>query len=222
MTQDLNTGVIKTMRLVWIGVFLTAMLVVLGVLLTALKARQAKNPPLPVYGTIADFTLTNADGRVVTLADLQGKVWVADIIFTRCAGPCPRMTAHMKKLQDNLQGLGSARLVTLTTDPEYDTPKVLAAYARKFGAETNRWLFLTGSKAEIARLAVDSLKLTAEEIKPEQRQNPEDLFIHSTTFVVVDKKARLRGVFQTEAEGIDSNREISRIVAAVRQLGRES
>ena len=77
---------------------------------------------LPVLGHVADFTLTNQDGQVTTLADLTNHVWVADIIFTRCAGPCPIMTAQMKSLQDALPPASRAKLVTLTTDPDYDTP----------------------------------------------------------------------------------------------------
>jgi len=221
MNPDLNTGVTKTMRLIWVGVLLTAMLLVLGALLLALRARQARMPPPPVYGSVAEFTLTNADGRPVTLADLRGRVWVADIIFTRCAGPCPRMTAQMKRVQDALPPNSGARLVTLTTDPEFDSPAVLAAYARKFGADTNRWLFLTGAKAEIAKLAVDSLKLTAIEKKPGERLDPADLFIHSTLFVIVDKQARLRGVFETEGEGIEPGAAQARILATIRRLEKE-
>lgn len=221
MKPDLATGVTKTMRLVWVGVLLTGMLVILGILLAALRARQAGAPPPPVYGSVSNFTLTNADGRVITLADLQGKVWVADIIFTRCAGPCPRMTASMRRLQDALPPSSEVLLVTLTTDPAFDTPAVLATYARKFGADTNRWLFLTGTKEEIGRLAIDSLKLTAIEKAPGKRLDPADLFIHSTIFVVVDKRGRLRGVFETEEEGAKPGTSQQRILATLRRLERD-
>src|SRR5208283_2534015 len=97
----------------------------------------------------------------VTLATLRGHVWVADIIFTRCGGPCPRMTRQMKDLQEALPANSQARLVTLTTDADFDTPAVLKAYGERFGADFNRWLFLTGTKPGIANLAIDSLKLTA-------------------------------------------------------------
>ncbi len=113
------------------------------------------------------------------------------------------------------------KLVTLTTDPDFDTPPVLRAYAERFQADTNRWMFLTGTKQEIAKLAIDSLKLTAVEKKPEERESPQDLFVHSTIFVVADKQARLRGVFETTGEGIDPQKVKTEILAAVSQLERE-
>jgi protein SCO1 len=189
--------------------------------LAVVKARQAAAKPLPVYGQINDFVLTNQQGRAVSLADLRGRVWVADIIFTRCAGPCPRMTRQMKELQDALPPESSAMLVTLTTDPDYDTPVVMARYAERFGANSNRWIFLTGTKPEIAKLAIDSLKLTAIPKKPEERETAADLFVHSTICVLADKQARLRGVFETTGEGIDPREVQTRILADIRRLERE-
>ena len=131
------------------------------------------------------------------------------------------MTRQMKELQDALPPASQAKLVTLTTDPDFDTPPVLRAYADRFQADTNRWMFLTGTKQEIAKLAIDSLKLTAVAKKPEERESPQDLFVHSTIFVVADKQARLRGVFETTGEGIDPQAVKSEILAAVSQLERE-
>ncbi len=200
------------------GVILTLVILLLAYLLAQVRLRQSVGTPLPVLGQVGGFTLTNQAGQMVTLTNLQGQVWVGDIIFTRCAGPCPRMTRQMKELQDGLPSGSKALLVTLTTDPDFDSPAVMKAYGEKFGADFSRWLFLTGSKREIARLAIDSLKLTAIEKGPEDRENPQDLFIHSTIFVVVDKQARLRGVFQTGGEGVDPHEAKARLLAAVRRL----
>jgi protein SCO1 len=204
-----------------IGLALAASTLLLAFVLAQLKSTSAPDQALPVIGQIADFTLTNQNGGAVSLADLRGRVWVADIIFTRCAGPCPRMTKQMKELQDALPPGSKAGLVTLTTDADFDTPPVLKAYAGRFQADTNRWTFLTGDKREIAKLAIDSLKLTALEKKPEERVSPEDLFVHSTIFVIADKRGQLRGVFETTGEGIDPQQVKTRILAAVRQLERE-
>ena len=190
----------------------------------ALQKRRLTGPPtrpLAVYGQVAEFTLTNQEGRVFFLADLRGHVWVGDIIFTQCAGPCPRMTRQMKELQDALPAGSNARLVTLTTDPANDSPAVLKKYAARFGADSNRWSFLTGTKSEIAKLAIDSLKLTAIEKKPEERDAPEDLFIHSTIFVLVDKKAQLRSVFETTGEQVDFQQVKYEILRAINQLEKE-
>jgi protein SCO1 len=188
---------------------------------TFASLRAPSSQPLPVYGTIADFTLTNQNGRATTLADLRGHVWVADIIFTRCAGPCPKMTRQMEQIQQALPASSDARFVTLTTDPGFDSSSVLHAYAERFNADPSRWYFLTGSKTQIAALAVRSLKLTALEKQPSERESAEDLFIHSTIFVVVDKAGQLRGVYETSGEGIDPREVRARILADIRRLERE-
>ncbi len=177
--------------------------------------------PLPVYGRIADFALTNQNAAPVTLADLRGKVWLADIIFTRCPGPCARMTKQMRELQQALPAASAAQLVSLTTDADFDTPPVLQQYAARFGAAPGNWLFLTGDKRTIANLAIDSLKLTALEKPAAERTSAEDLFVHSTIFVLVDKQARLRGVFETGGEDIDWKKSKADILAAVKLLERE-
>jgi len=207
--------------LVWGGLAMVA--ATLGLVYALGKVRSSAVParPLPVYGQIADFSLKNQEARPISLADLREHVWVGDIIFTQCAGPCPRMTREMKEIQQSLPADSGAKLVTLTTDPGNDTPAVLKRYAERFGADPTRWSFLTGTKREIAKLAIDSLKLTAIEKKPEERESPEDLFIHSTIFVIVDKRAQLRGVFETTGEGIDPQEVKAQILQAVRQLERE-
>lgn len=206
---------------IWIGVVVTLLILLLTYLLAQLRLREARGKPLAKLGQVQDFRLTNQAGQAVTLADLRGRVWVADIVFTRCAGPCPRMTRQMKEIQQALPSTSKARLVTLTTDADFDTPAVLKTYAEKFGADTQRWIFLTGDKRQIANLAIDSLKLTAIEKKPEERQAPEDLFVHSTLFVVVDREGWLRGVFETDGEGVSPIQARSRILAAVKRLENE-
>lgn len=203
------------------GLALVGVTLVAVFLLMRLKSQSAAEQRLPVIDQIADFSLTNQDGRAVSLADLRGHVWVADVIFTRCAGPCPIMTRQMKELQDALPSGSEARLVTLTTDPNFDTPSVMKTYGERFGADFNHWVFLTGTKAELAKLAVDSLKLSAVEKQPGQRETPVDLFVHSTIFVVADKQGELRGVFETTGPGIDPQNVKEQILAAVGRLERE-
>ena len=125
------------------------------------------------------------------------------------------------ELQQLLPRSTNARLVTITTDPVFDTPQMLKAYADRFRADSNRWMFLTGSPKEIEKLSRDSLKLTGIEKKPEERDSGVDLFIHSTIFVIVDKNAQLRGIFQTTGEGVDPLRVKKEIQAAIRRLEHE-
>jgi protein SCO1/2 len=151
--------------------------------------------PLPVLSRVPDFTLTNQFGRAVGLADLRGQVWVADIIFTRCLGPCTKMTREISQLQSSLPPNHAVQFLSLTADPEFDTPEVLRKYGEKFGAAPERWHFLTGPKLDLYRLATKGLLLAVDEIKADERTSPDDLFVHSTRFVVVDKLGRVRGTF---------------------------
>ena len=175
-----------------------------------------------MIGAVADFTLTNQDGKVTTLADLTNRVWVADIIFTRCAGPCPVITGHMKSLAGALPKTSDARLVTLTTDPDFDTPAMMKKYGEHFDADFSRWIFLTGTKAQIGALGGGSLKLSAVPVPVADQTNAADLFIHTTIFVIVDKHAQLRGFFETGGEGVDwTNAVLPKILRSVRQLENE-
>jgi cytochrome oxidase Cu insertion factor (SCO1/SenC/PrrC family) len=127
----------------------------------------------------------------------------------------------MKELETGLPGATDTKLVTLTTDPDYDTAPILKKYAQDYSADLNRWMFLTGSKSEIGKLAIDSLKLAAVEKTPEERESANDLFIHATIFVLVDRKAQLRGVFETMGEAVDPQQVKARILESVSQLERE-
>lgn len=217
----MNQSPEKMSRTLWVGIGLLIVILAVTWLLSRVASQRPAPDAPPGYGQVADFTLTNQNGGTVTLADLRGQVWVADIIFTRCEGPCPRMTQQMKLLQDALPAESRVKLVTLTTDADYDTPPVMKAYADRFEANPDRWLFLTGTKKEIAALAIDSLKLAAIEKKAEERTDPADLFIHTTILVVVDQQARLRGIFETEGVGVDPAHERNEILALVKQLERE-
>ena len=189
-------------------------------MLAHLRMRAFLGKPLPVYGPISGFILTNQNASAFALGDLKGHVWVADVFFTRCAGPCLKMSRQMKELQDTLLPTSGARLVSLTTDPLYDTPPVLKNYAQRFGADPSRWLFLTGSRQEVTNL-INSLKLTAIEKKPGEAASASDLFIHSTIFVIIDKQGQLRGIFETMGEGIAPDQVKAQIRAAIRRLERE-
>jgi len=170
----------------------------------------------PLTAGLPPFRMTNQFEQVITTDSLKGNVLLVDIIFTQCGGPCPKMTQRMAELQSHLSPKLPVKLVTLTTDPAHDTPAVLKRYGEKFGANFDRWMFLTGTKTNIARLARDGLKLVAEEIKPEDRVTPDDLFLHSTIFVLLDKQGRFRGSFDSTEEGF-----ILKTTGAIRKLASE-
>ena len=150
---------------------------------------------------VGDFTLTDQDGRTVRPSDpeLAGKVWVASFIFTRCAGPCPQVTATMVRLQNELADRPDVRLLTFTVDPEYDTPEVLKKYAGRFGAHPDRWRFLTGPEADVYRLENDGFKIGATK-NPDAQASPGDAVSHSTLLAVVDRHGVVRGYFDGMAD----------------------
>jgi protein SCO1 len=173
--------------------------------------------PLPVYGTVSDFSLTDQLGGEVSLADLRGKIWVANIIFTRCAGPCAEMTRQMRLIQKGLPAGKPVQLISLTTDPSHDTPAVLKRYAERFEARPENWKFLTGSRREIYRFVTQDLRLVVEENDPEQLGPDEDLFVHSTKFVLIDGEGRVRSyAFDGTEAGSPA-----RILAAIKVLLKE-
>jgi protein SCO1/2 len=187
-------------------VFAIALGLALAVLWT--MGRRAE---LPVYGEVAAFTLAGDGGREVSSSELAGHVWVANFMFTRCRTICPAMSAEMARLSTDIDP--ELRLVSFTIDPEHDTPEVLAEYAERFGADRDRWFFLTGDKGTIYDLTRRSFHLGVveaggEEELARQAGEPEadpapggnsakDPFIHSSRLVLVDRQGKIRGYYDS-------------------------
>jgi len=149
---------------------------------------------LPKHWPAPDFALTERSGQTVKLADLAGKVWVADFFYTTCPGPCPMMSSRLSDVQKELGSESDLRLVSISIDPEKDTPDVLKLYAEKFKA-TDRWFFLTGPKADIYALARDGFKLPIAE-----PASPGEQIIHSTRLILLDRSGIVRGFYEATGE----------------------
>lgn len=203
----------RTQIFVW-GFLLLVIAAIIGAFVWT-KLGGGGKPPM-IYSQVGNFSLTNQHSETISADNLRDQIWIADVIFTRCPLQCIRMTKRMRELQEALPKDNSIKLVSITADPEFDTPEVLQNYAKEFGTDQNRWWFLTGPKREINRLAVEGLKLVVYEKKPEEREVPADLFLHSTKFVLVDGQGRIRGWF--DGENAQSKGEI---VRAVKMLLRE-
>jgi cytochrome oxidase Cu insertion factor (SCO1/SenC/PrrC family) len=151
---------------------------------------------------VPDFSLTERSGETVHRSDLLGKTWVAAFIFTRCAGPCAQVSGAMARLQHELANSPDVVLVSFTVDPEYDTPKVLTEYAKRYTADPKRWLFLTGKPDDVYRLIREGFKLTAQPNEGADR-TPGNEVMHDTRLAVVDRKGEIRGYFQaTDPEAV--------------------
>lgn len=161
---------------------------------------------LPVLGEVPAFALTDSRAEVVQASNLHGAPWVADFIFTSCPGTCPTMSGQMARLQRNLsqRGLNDVRSVSFSVDPATDSPAVLREYAERFGADPQRWLFVTGERASLHRLIKDGFKLAVAERSPEENTDGEGIITHSDRFVLVDAAGRVRGYYHgTDPEDVD-------------------
>jgi protein SCO1/2 len=177
--------------------------------LMILTACSPQAPQLQTFNTVPDFTLTAETGVPFhSVTELKGKVWLADFIFTTCMGPCLRMSSQMKQVQAATHDLADLRLVSFTVDPANDTPEALAGYAKRYGARPGRWIFLTGPPETLHSLSMDTFMLG----KVDGRQMD-----HSTRFVLVDRKGRVRKYYAT-TEGF----EILDLVRDVKALLKES
>jgi protein SCO1/2 len=145
-------------------------------------------------GPVTDFRLTERSGQPVTLEDLRGKAWVASFVFTRCTGPCPQITGTVARLQSELSGEKDVRFVTFTVDPEHDDPQELSRYADHFGADSGRWLFLTGKEKEIYGLLRNGFHVHASQNDGTDRK-PGAEVMHDTHLVLVDPNGHIRGYY---------------------------
>src|SRR6202140_3353354 len=172
------------------AVFAAPFILLVICLLTACGSSRSS---LDDCGIVPEFTLTAQDGQQFSSRALQGKIWVADFIYTTCTGPCPRMTSQMREVQDAIVKIPDVKLVSFTVDPARDTPPVLADYAKVHGASSEHWYFLTGPETTLQKLDRDVFKLGSLNASME----------HSTRFVLVDRQSRIRGYYDTsEARAI--------------------
>jgi protein SCO1 len=178
----------------------------LAVAIVAVRRRARAPEPPPVLGRMEAFSLYDQRGKTFQLADLDGTIWIADFIFTGCQAACPMLTSKMRALQRHIEErertAGHAlpiRLVSFSVDPEVDTPDKLAAYATKWGANQERWFFLTGPLTEVNRAVTRGLKIPFE--KGGADTSAFDV-MHGEHFVVVDGQRRIRGYFETDPAGM--------------------
>lgn len=178
---------------------------------------------LKVFGSVLDFTLIERSGKRVGLEDLRGKIWITNFFYSHCTDTCPLQSARMAQLQRAFAGDPDLRLVSITVDPARDTPEVLRQYAQQFHADPEQWLFLTGPRDEIYKLARDGFHLGVG--NPVEKTSalslsqwrlgafffPRDAWahaedagenpvLHSPRFVLVDRRAQIRGYYDSREQ----------------------
>jgi cytochrome oxidase Cu insertion factor (SCO1/SenC/PrrC family) len=197
--------------------------------------RAGTNPASPealgLYGEVPDFSLVERSGRRVGRSDLLGTVWIATFIYTECAETCPLQSSGLARLQSEFTGEADLRLVSITVDPERDTPAALSRYAERYKADPGRWLFLTGDKGAIYRLAKEGFRLGVADPGDESpaigfppkpaaawaSHGSKGLVLHSPRLVVVDRQARIRAYHRPDDEA-----SLGRLRQNVRRVLREA
>lgn len=184
-----------------------------------LIACEPPKQPLPVYGqriylesgeeidhTVSKFKFVNQNNQEVTQEKFKEQVYVADFFFTTCKTICPAMTIQLARVQQELKGEPFS-ILSHTVNPNYDTTDVLLSYSKKMGADLSNWDFVTGDAQRIYRQAasyqVVALEDTTQPIP----------FVHSEYIVLVDKKSRVRGLY----DGTDSV-EVNKLIEDIRWL----
>jgi protein SCO1 len=193
----------------WKATLIAIPIVTLGLLLwlRQIEVNALRQRTVASYGGVPEFTLINQDGKNFGSADLRGKIWIADFIYTTCPGPCPMISNRMSELQKPLEKT-DVHLVSFTVDPAKDTPQVLQTYAERLEAEPGRWDFLTGPQSTIYNLSRNGFKLAVGEEK--------GVPIHSTRMILVDRHGAIRGYYDAaEADAV------TKLVADTTHLLRE-
>lgn len=174
-------------------------------LITGLRPFLIERPePPPVYAELPEFSLLDHEGRTFSNEEMRGTVWVVGFVFTRCVTLCPPVSNAMARLQEHLDRsrvLPEVKLLTVTVDPQYDTPEVLTAYAEKIGADLDSWELATGDVASITSFVVDGFKLAV----GERKETAPGIFdiAHSSKLALVDRNGGVRGVYSTDDAGLE-------------------
>ncbi len=212
MSDSRDTGA-RSSLWVWISIC-----VVLAAMPLVRFATRRARAPLPVLYSIPSWALTDQRSAPFGTAQLQGHSYVVDFVFTTCLSACPILSARMASLQPRIERIaGAPRLVSITVDPQNDTPERLQTYARRFRAREGTWTFVTGPEASVLGVLEHGFRVAVESPPrgPHGEFNPLDL-AHSNRFLLIDGRGRLRGTYAA-----DQNTEIDRLVADLALLSTE-
>jgi len=171
--------------------------------------RHAPPPPeLPVLMKAPEFAGLTAEEQPFHSHQLQGKVVVVSFFFTSCTGPCPVMNSRLSVLQAQFANEPDVRFVSITVDPERDTPERLRAYAQRYGAKPERWIFLRMTPDSVEWLATKGFRVPGSATQPD---------LHSTRYILLDRQGNVRGYFSALDE-----QQVQQLEQALRQLLHES
>lgn len=172
----------------------------------------SKRPPPADLGPIGAFELKDQAGKPIGSQELSGKVWVAAFMFTRCPTICPRITTRMRKLQEDAASKSvPLQLVSISVDPDNDTPDVLRAYAEQYHADQRSWSFATGDFKIIQQTAVNGFKLALDGHADPKAEGFG--IVHGSHLVLVDPALHIRGYYRSDDES-----ELARLLLDARTI----
>lgn len=198
-------ALIVILALILVALSVTPILLQRSAAVKAAPDVQIEPDSLYDVGAIPDFTLTDSTGSEFRGSQLAGKIWVADLFLTSCQGACPVMTKNMKILHDRYATDDRVKFVSISTDPDTDTPEILTKYINDHGIDAERWHFLTGPVEEIHRMASEEgFKVGV----------PETPMGHSQRFVLIDAEGHIRGYYDgmDEADAHRLGEDIDRLL----------
>ncbi len=176
-------------------------LAAVGTAFTAAWARtKMMHAPMPHIAALPAMEFTAHDGTRVSRADFDGHVTVVDFIFTRCTSSCPRLSARMAEARRKLEAdvaAGKLRFLSISVDPDHDTPDVLAKFAATYQADAPAWRFVSGPVEDLERVVVQGFRTGL--TRTAKRAEVGDI-VHGEKFIVVDRKGDIRAFLSTETE----------------------
>lgn len=212
------SSIVKNTRVYILGV-LTLVAALATIALTmrvAVNVNQGHNTTLPVYGRVESLELIDQEGQVVTANDLKGTVHIVNFIFTSCQSICPKITAQMKDLQKRTSSMKPPiKLISISVDPENDSPSVLKEYGKNHGADFSRWMFLTGPLERVQKTVTKEFMTGMEKITGETSKDILDIS-HGAHFAILDTQSKMRAF-----KHADSEAEIKEILDLISRLNQQ-
>ena len=168
-----------------------------GLALLALGCSKNRATEVPVIAELPQLALVDQDGKTFNRETLEGELWVTSFIFTHCRATCPRLVGQMKKLQGRLADVPSAHFLSVSVDPRNDTPEVIKGYMAKNQIDERNWRFVTGTEKAVEEFVVGGFKVGY------GRTQWSTELTHSNSFALIDDRARIRGYYGTDDEGLE-------------------
>ncbi|MDH4129371.1 MAG: SCO family protein [Spirochaetota bacterium] len=173
-------------------IIMLVLLIAWGIWKISKRWKGGSSVVLTSYWKIPDFNLTERSSKKLSLKDLENNIWVANFFHTNCGNPCRKINLQMSMLQKSYENINNVKLISISLDPERDTPEVLTNFANKYLAPKSRWYFLTGDKNTVYTLVLNGFKLGIMQLQDK------NTIPYSSKFVLVDNRGMVRGFFDGE------------------------